>query len=78
MKTLENKALDLVNAGIGIVKKGQEEGAKVAAQVQKTLGEWGQAAEKTFEDLKVRGALDKSNEAQKARELAVNAARKLA
>lgn len=77
MKALENQALDIVNAGIGVLKSSQEAVEKALGDATKTINEWKVTAEKAFEDLKVKGALDTSEQAGKARELAVNAARKL-
>ncbi len=88
MKTKENQVLDIVNAGIGLVKAGQEQlgtaiqnGQKSLENfrdnVQKTISDIGNGAQKVYQDLKTKGALESSKEASKVRELAVNAARKI-
>jgi hypothetical protein len=87
MTTVESKTLDFLNTGLGLVKAAQEQfNASVAEAGQKVAGlksdlensmiEIKNQAEKTLVDLKVKGSLDNSSEAQKLRETAINAVRK--
>jgi len=75
MKNIEHTAVDILNAGLGLIKAGEETVSEAVATVQKSIDEAVANVEKTFEDLKYKGASDYSSPAVKARELVSGAAK---
>lgn len=86
--TLETQALDIVNVGVGLLQASQETAQKLINDAQKAIQDAKVSTEKgiedfkknaikAYEDLKAKGALDKSEPANKVREFALNAARKI-
>lgn len=82
MKQIQHTVVDIFNAGLGLIKAGEETVSTAVASVQesvasvqKSLDEAVANASKTYEDLKYKGASDYSEGAIKARDFVAGAAR---